>query len=110
MYRIGKIMQRKYHTMSERSFYNDLPPDIKLAIVEYNKECSTKQQQLLSHDNRKNHKLLHAPTKRKKYNVTASSLVILQMKEISQQPETSKIELTKLKSNTNEGSSLSISK
>ena len=32
------------------------------------------------------------------------------MKEISQQPATSKIELTKLKSNTNEGSSLSISK
>jgi len=32
------------------------------------------------------------------------------MKDISQQPETSKIELTKLKSNINEGSSLSISK
>ena len=35
MYRIGKIMQGKYHTISEHSFYNDLPPDIKLAIVEY---------------------------------------------------------------------------
>ena len=41
MYRIGKIMQGKYHTMSERSFYNDLTPDIKLDIVEYIKKCST---------------------------------------------------------------------
>ena len=108
MYGIGKIIQGKYHTMSERSFYNDLPPDIKLAIVKYIKECSTEQQQILSHDNRKNHKLLDALTKLKKYNVKESRLVILQMKEISQQPETSKIELTKFKSNTNEGSSLSI--
>ena len=58
-------MQGKYHTISERSFYNDLPPDIKIAIVEYIKECSTEQQQLVSHDNRKNHKLSDAPTKRK---------------------------------------------
>ena len=27
MYRIGKIMQRKYHTMSERSFYNENSTD-----------------------------------------------------------------------------------
>ena len=100
-------MQGKYHTISECSSYNDLSPDIKLAIVEYIKECSTEQQQLLSHDNRKNHKLLDAPTKRKKYNDTEESSVILQMKELSQQPESSKIELTKLKSNTNEGRSLS---
>ena len=29
MYRIGKIMQEKYHTISQRSFYNDLTPGIK---------------------------------------------------------------------------------
>ena len=43
MYRIGKIMQGKYHTISECSSYNDLLPDIKLAIVEYIKEYSTEQ-------------------------------------------------------------------
>ena len=107
MYRIEKIMQGKYHTISECRSYNDLSPDIKLAIVEHIKECSTEQQQLLSHDNRKNHKLLDAPTKRKKYNDTEESSVVLQMKELSQQPESSKIELTKLKSNTNEGRSRS---
>ena len=35
MYRIGKIMQEKYHTISERSFYNDLTPDIMLCLIEY---------------------------------------------------------------------------
>ena len=29
MYRIGKIMQEKYHTISQRSFYNDLTSGIK---------------------------------------------------------------------------------
>ena len=53
MYRIGKIMQGKYHTISECSFYNALKPDIKLDVVEYIKEGSTEQQQLLPHDNRK---------------------------------------------------------
>ena len=100
-------MQGKYHTISECRSYNDLSPDIKLAIVEYIKDCSTEQQQLISHDNRKNHKILDVPTKRKKYNDTEESSVIFQMKEISQQPESSKIELTKMKSNTNEGRSLS---
>ena len=65
MYRIGKIMQEKYHTISERSFYNDLTPDIKLDLVEYIKECSTEQQQILSTDNLKNQKLLDDSIKRK---------------------------------------------
>ena len=91
MYRIGKIMQRKYDTMSESRFYNDLTPNIKLDIVEYIKECSTEQQQILSHDNPKNHKLLDASIKCKKDTVKESSLVILEMKESSQQPETKNI-------------------
>ena len=84
MYRIGKIMQRKYDTMSESRFYNDLTPNIKLYIVAYIKECSTEQQQILSHDNRKNHKLLDASIKRKKDTVKESRLVILEIKESSQ--------------------------
>ena len=107
MYRIGKIMQGKYHTMLERSFYNELTPDIKLDVVEYIKEGSTEQQQLLPHDNRKNHNRLDASIKRTKDTVKESSLVILEMKESSQQLEISTIELTKIRSNTTEGSSLS---
>ena len=53
-------------TISERSSYNDIPPDIKLAIVEYIKECSTEQQQIVSTDNRKNQKLVIVPIKSKK--------------------------------------------
>merc|ERR1712161_88269 len=87
MYRIGKIMQEKYHTISQRSFYNDLTPDIKLDLVEYIKECSKEQQQILSPDNRKNHKLLDVPIKRKNDTVAKSSLVTLEMKESSQQLE-----------------------
>merc|ERR1712238_556427 len=97
MYRIGKIMQEKYHTISQRSFYNDLPPDIKLDLVEYIKECSKEQQQILSPDNRKNHKLLDVPIKRKKDTVTESSLVTLEMKESSQQLESSTIGCKKRK-------------
>ena len=66
MYRIGKIMQGKYHTISECSFYNALKPDIKLGIVEHIKECSIEQQQILYYGNRKNHKLLDASIKRNK--------------------------------------------
>merc|ERR1712161_55493 len=87
VYRIGEIMQEKYHTISQRSFYNDLPPDIKLDLVEYIKECSKEQQQILSPDNRKNHKLLDVPIKRKNDTVAKSSLVTLEMKESSQQLE-----------------------
>ena len=65
MYRIGKIMQENYHTISEGTFYNDLTPDIKLDLVEYIKECSKEQQQILSTDNRKNQKILDVPVKRK---------------------------------------------
>merc|ERR1712238_363657 len=107
MYRIGKIMQEKYHTISQRSFYNDLTPDIKLDLVKYIKECSKEQQQILSPDNRKNHKLLDNPIKRKKDTVTESSLVTLEMKESSHQLDTSTIELTKFRSNKNDGSFLS---
>ena len=108
MYRLGKIMQEKYHMMSERSFYNELSPEIELDIVECIKDCSIEQQQRLSHDNHKNHNLLDASIKSNKDNVKESSLVILQMQESSQQLETSTIELTKFRSNTNEGCSLSI--
>ena len=66
MYRIGKIMQRKYQTMSESRFYKDLTPNIKLDIVAYIKECSTEQQQILSTDNRKHQKLVIIPKKSKK--------------------------------------------
>merc|ERR1712238_142906 len=97
MYRIGKIMQEKYHTISQRSFYNDLTPDIKLDLVKYIKECSKEQQQILSPDNRKNHKLLDVPIKRKKDTVTESSLVTLEMKESSQQLESSTIGCKKRK-------------
>ena len=65
--------------MSERIFYNDLTPDIKQDIVEYIKDCSTEQQQKISYDNHKNHKLLDASIKRKKGTVKESSLVILEM-------------------------------
>ena len=99
MYRRGKIMQENYHMISEPSFYNDLITDIKLNLVEYIKECSKEQQQILSHVNRKNHKLLDVPIKRKKDTVTESSLVALEMKESSQQLETRTIELTKFRSN-----------
>ena len=108
MYRIGKNIQDKYHTISECSFYNDLTPDIKLDLVEHIKECSKEEQQILFPDNRKNHKLLDVPVKHKKDTVTESSLVTLEIKESSQQLETSTIELTKLRSNKNEGSFLSI--
>ena len=70
---IEKIMQRKYHTMSESRFYKDLTPNIKLDIVAYIKECSTEQQQILYHDNCKNHKLLDASITRKKDTVKESS-------------------------------------
>ena len=93
MYRRGKIMQENYHTISEPSFYNDLITDIKLNLVEYIKECSKEQQQILSPDNRKNHKLLDVPIKLKKDIVTESGLVTLEMKESSQQLENSTIEL-----------------
>ena len=80
--------------MSERSFYNELTPDIKPDIVEYIKEGSIEQQQLIPHDNRKNHKLLDASITSKKDTVKESSLVILDMTESSQQLEISTIELT----------------
>ena len=83
--------------MSEHSFYNELRPDIKPDIVEYIKEGPIEQQQLIHHDNRKNHKLLDASIKRKKYTFKESSLVILDMTESSQQLEISKIELTKIR-------------
>merc|ERR1712238_540488 len=86
-----------YHTISQRSFYNDLTPDIKLDLVEYIKECSKEQQQILSPDNRKNHKLLDVPIKRKKDTVTESSLVTLEMKESSQQLDTNTIYCKKRK-------------
>merc|ERR1712161_72298 len=91
VYRIGKIMQEKYHTISQRSFCNDLPPDIKLDLVEYIKECSKEQQQISSSDNRKNHKLLDVPIKRKNDTDTESSLVTLEMKESSQQLQSNTI-------------------
>merc|ERR1711957_452527 len=86
----------------------DLTPDIKLDLVEYIKECSKEQQQISSSDNRKNHKLLDVPIKRKQDTDTESSLVTLEMKESSHQLDTSTIELTKFRSNTNDGIFLSI--
>merc|ERR1712238_435219 len=97
-----------YHTISQRSFYNDLTPDIKLDLVEYIKECSKEQQQILSPDNRKNHKLLDVPIKRKKDTDTESSLVTLEMKESSQQLESNTIGCKKRKKNLSFGKSLSI--
>ena len=47
-------------------YYKELSPEIEIDIVEYIKDCSTEQQQRLSHDNHKNHKLLDASIKHKK--------------------------------------------
>merc|ERR1712238_297426 len=74
----------------------------------YIKECSKEQQQILSPDNRKNHKLLDVPIKRKKDTVTESSLVTLEMKESSQQLESNTIGCKKRKKNLSFGKSLSI--
>ena len=81
--------------------------DIKIDIVEYIKECSKEQQQILSIDNRKNHKLLNVSIKRKKDNVTEPRLDTLDKKESYQQLDTSTIKITKFRSNTNERSFLS---
>ena len=94
--------------MDELREISENTPDIKLDLVEYIKECSKKQQQILSIDNRKNHKLLDILIKRKKDTFTESSVVTLDMKENYQQLKTRTIELTKSRSNTNEGNSLSI--
>ena len=82
--------------------------DIKLDLVEYINECSKEQQQILSTDIHKNHKLLAVPIKRKKDTIAESHLITLEKKESYQQLETSTIELTKFRSNTNEGIFLSI--
>ena len=85
-------------------------PDSKLDLVEYINECSKEQQQILYNGNRKNKKLLIVPIKSKKDTVTESRLVTLEKKKSYQQLETSTIEFTKFRSNTNEGSSLSRNK
>ena len=62
---------------------------------------------IISTDNRKNQKLLDIPIKRKKDTIAESHLITLEKKESYQQLETSTIEFTKFRSNTNEGSVLS---
>ena len=94
--------------MNELRETSENTPDIKIDLVEYNKECSKEQQQILSIDNRKHHKLLDVSIKSKKDNVTESRVVTFDMKESYQQLKTRTIELTKSRSNTNEGNSLSI--
>ena len=81
--------------------------DIKLDLVEYINECSKEQQQILSTDIHKNQKLLAVPIKRKKDTIAESHLITLEMKESHQQIETSTIEFTNFRSNTNEVSFLS---
>ena len=51
---------------NKNSYYKEFSPEIEIDIVEYIKDCSTEQQQRLSHDNHKNHKLLDASIKHKK--------------------------------------------
>ena len=84
--------------------------DIKPDLVEYIKECSKEQQQILSNDIRKNQKVLDVLVHRKKDTFTESSLAPSAMKNSSQQLKSSTIELTKFRSNINEGSFLSINK
>ena len=86
----------------------DNAPDTKFHLVEYIKECSKEQQQILSTDIRKNQKILDVPVKRKKDTFTESSLVTLEMKDSYKKLETSTIELTKFRSNTDEISTAGI--
>ena len=95
----NNVNQDERTRMNELRETSEHTPDIKLDLEEYIKECTKKQQQILSTDHRKNHKLLDVPIKRKKDTVTESSLVALEMKESSQQLETRTIELTKFRSN-----------
>ena len=80
---------------------------IKLELVDYNNECSTEQQQIVSNDNRKTQKVVLVPIKRKKDNVTESRLVAVEKKEKYQQLESSKFKITTFRSNKKEGSVLS---
>ena len=113
-YETTSIPEPKNVNQDERTRLDELretsenTPDIMLDLVEYIKERSKEQQQqILSTDNRKNQKLSDVPIKNKQDTVTESSLVTLEMKDSSQQLETSTIKLTKFRSNKNEGSFLS---
>ena len=64
--------------MNEVRTTSENTSDIKLDNVDYINECSKEQQQMLSTDNRKNQKVVIAPIKRKKDNVTESRLVALE--------------------------------
>ena len=59
--------------MNELREISENTPDIKLDLVEYIKECSKEQQQILSTDTHKHHELLDVPIKRKQDNATESS-------------------------------------
>ena len=65
------ITEPKIFNQDERTRLNkindraDNAPDTKFHLVEYIKECSKEQQQILSTDIRKNQKILDVPVKRK---------------------------------------------
>ena len=104
----NNVNQDERTRLNEIKGKSENAPNIKTDFVEYIKECSNEQQQILSNDIRKNQKLLDVPVKSKNYTFIGSSLVTLEMKESNQQSETRTIEHTKFRSNTNEGSFLSI--
>ena len=62
----NNVNQDKTKKLNDLREISDNSPAIKIDLVEYIKECSKEQQQILSTDNRKNQKLLDVIVKRKK--------------------------------------------
>ena len=60
----NNINQEERIRLNELKEISENTSDNKLDFVEYIKECSKEQQHILSHDNRKNHKLLDVQIKR----------------------------------------------
>ena len=77
---INQDERKRLNEVREKS---ENKPDIKRDLIEYIKDFSKRQQQIISNDNRKTKKLLDVPIKSKKDTVTESRLVTLEMKECS---------------------------
>ena len=59
----NNMKQDKMTSWNEVRATSENISDIKLDILDYNNECSTEQQQILSNDNRKTTKLVIVPIK-----------------------------------------------
>ena len=85
-----------------------MPKILRPILSNTSQNVQKKQKQILSNVIRKNQKLLDVPVHRTKYTSTESSLVTLKMKDSYKQLETSTIELTTFRSNTDEISTAGI--